>query len=236
MQTGIDLIRKEREEQITKHGYTPKMDSVNNVFHRFALAAMKLVAPSVLDFEMTRPIGWDAELWHKMISKPYRERLIIAGALIAAELDRIEFDENGTILPQFVFESDTEKLKKSKEVSKSLWKLLDDIDTASDVFKPTRSNVITFENFYKHVMKKADLRHKFMMSNGYEIFTLEEIKDLPNTPEVLTITDDEMCKVISSFWGEHTDKLDQTTAVTMSGQELKDFSEHLLNQLYYGKS
>ncbi len=35
------------------------------------------------------PEGWNKELHNKMMNKPYKDRLIIAGALIAAEIDRI---------------------------------------------------------------------------------------------------------------------------------------------------
>lgn len=58
MNTGIDLIKKEREEQILKR-----------------LSVM--------------PSDWDDTISLKMCSKSYKERLIIAGALIAAELDRL---------------------------------------------------------------------------------------------------------------------------------------------------
>ena len=34
------------------------------------------------------PHGWDKELFEKMVDKPHIERLTIAGALIAAEIDR----------------------------------------------------------------------------------------------------------------------------------------------------
>ena len=36
------------------------------------------------------PIEWDWKVWDYMINKSYKERLIIAGALIAAEIDRIQ--------------------------------------------------------------------------------------------------------------------------------------------------
>lgn len=38
---------------------------------------------------LTPPTGWDKSIWAKMCSKSYKERLIMAGALIAAELDRL---------------------------------------------------------------------------------------------------------------------------------------------------
>ena len=33
------------------------------------------------------PHGWNPVFWKKMIDKDYKDRLVIAGALIAAEID-----------------------------------------------------------------------------------------------------------------------------------------------------
>ena len=45
------------------------------------------------DPSVQTPNGWDQEIWEKMIRKPHQERLIIAGALIAAELDRLNYSK-----------------------------------------------------------------------------------------------------------------------------------------------
>lgn len=55
-----------------------------------------------------------------------------------------------------------------KCIAEGLWTLLDDISTASDRFKPEKNN------FYKYTMKKVEERHKFMDSNGYNLFLLKE--------------------------------------------------------------
>ena len=47
-----------------------------------------------------------------------------------------------------------------------LWQLLDDIDTASDMFKPEKTA------FYEYVMAKANERHKYLISDGYTDFPL----------------------------------------------------------------
>jgi len=39
------------------------------------------------------PNGWDVDIYKKMRNKSYKERLIIAGALIAAELDRLSISD-----------------------------------------------------------------------------------------------------------------------------------------------
>lgn len=67
-----------------------------------------------------------------------------------------------------------------KEIAEKLWSLLDDIDTASDMFKPCESNGInSFGNFYKYAMKKAMERHNLMKSDGYDIYSIEEFDKLP---------------------------------------------------------
>ncbi len=57
-----------------------------------------------------------------------------------------------------------------KKIAEALWSLLDDIDTAGDMFKPE------ITNYFKYVNKKAAERFKYAKSDGYRIF-LEE-KDL----------------------------------------------------------
>jgi len=107
MKTGIELIMEERSEQINKHGRTIPLDVEHNhgeyeidgdKFHMPQLihAASQLIS---LDDSPIRenylsgiftPHGWDEGIWLKMIAKPYKDRLVIAGALIAAEIDRLQ--------------------------------------------------------------------------------------------------------------------------------------------------
>ena len=51
-----------------------------------------------------------------------------------------------------------------KDIAYVLWALLDDIDTASDMFKPTMNN------FYKYAMSKVEERFKQMGSDGHDLF------------------------------------------------------------------
>jgi len=61
--------------------------------------------------------------------------------------------------------SELERFKKAAEV---LWSLLDDIDTASDMFKP--SNEAGYKAFYDYAMRKAAKRGKVMQSlDGYSL-------------------------------------------------------------------
>lgn len=82
--TGLELIAKERQEQIEKHGYTVDSDVHGNNNRQLLNAAGALMAGSML-----RPTSWGQESWQHMAMKPKKERLIIAGALIAAEIDRL---------------------------------------------------------------------------------------------------------------------------------------------------
>jgi len=56
-----------------------------------------------------------------------------------------------------------------RPVSEKLWQLLDDIDTASDMFKPCeRSGIKSYENFYKYVMKKQQERWVYLTTEEPE--------------------------------------------------------------------
>lgn len=104
MKSGIELIAQERQEQLEKHWRTITSDVELNGDYQLATAAVRMLfTPEdkgfdlIQNFDIFRPLGWDDRIWRKMINKTYKERLIIAGALVAAELDRlqaIEMNEN----------------------------------------------------------------------------------------------------------------------------------------------
>jgi len=54
-------------------------------------------------------------------------------------------------------------LKKRTEVAEILYGLLDDIDTAEDMFKPE------ITPHFKYVNKKHQERHKYINTDGYEL-------------------------------------------------------------------
>jgi hypothetical protein len=93
METGIELIAKERQEQIEKHRRTLQLDALNNSEMQLSDAAAKLCVDDAGGYWKTElcPNGWDQDVWDKMTNKSYKERLIIAGALIAAEIDRLSY-------------------------------------------------------------------------------------------------------------------------------------------------
>lgn len=85
--TGIELIAEERREQIEKHGRTIDQDVQLNYDGQLRQAAASLMGQRQTNED---PEGWNTAIWVKMLKKPIKERLIIAGALIAAEIDRLQ--------------------------------------------------------------------------------------------------------------------------------------------------
>jgi hypothetical protein len=95
MKTGIELIAQERKEQVEKHGRTIDKDVYENGSYQLSIGASKMLAyPAECHNYQLPPNGWSVDIYKKMRDKPYKERLIIAGALIAAEIDRIQAVEN----------------------------------------------------------------------------------------------------------------------------------------------
>lgn len=90
-QSGIELIGQERKEQIEKHGRTIEHDIIINDKGQLIDAVIGILDEHV---EHKIPEGWDIDICHYMARKPYLDRLIIAGALIAAEIDRINYLKN----------------------------------------------------------------------------------------------------------------------------------------------
>jgi hypothetical protein len=98
MKTGIELIAQERKEQIEKHGRSTGDDVRFNNKGQLQRAAEILITIDE-DIDLYRhklfiPSGWNKDIWFKMLNKPHKERLIIAGVLIAAEIDRLQASTN----------------------------------------------------------------------------------------------------------------------------------------------
>lgn len=94
MKTGIELITEERKEQIEKHGFDSEQDAE---FYQ----KNELIEAAQFALTLERqfyPQSWDFWFYDKMKAKEERlseydfwiERLKIAGALIAAEIDRLQ--------------------------------------------------------------------------------------------------------------------------------------------------
>lgn len=93
--TGVELIAAERQRQIEVEGWTPEHDS-NHVIGEMIGASITYAAHAlrlVSDEEICTDDGvtfwpWEAS-WFKPSADPVRN-LVKAGALIAAEIDRIQ--------------------------------------------------------------------------------------------------------------------------------------------------
>lgn len=83
--TGIEKIKKEQDEQRQKHGFTIERDrEINKAGELYEAALFALTLQ-----EKFYPGGWDEWFKNKLWGKNIKERLAIAGALIASELDRM---------------------------------------------------------------------------------------------------------------------------------------------------
>lgn len=99
MKTGIKLIAEERARQIKQEGWTAEHDRAHvsgelaDAAICYALAAAKQARGCDLDYLQTMvidvgfPWPWEDKWWKP--SEDPRRNLIKAGALIAAELDRL---------------------------------------------------------------------------------------------------------------------------------------------------
>lgn len=85
MKTGIELITEERKEQIEKHGFSTAHDVKEHESRDLTSCAAYLLTND----DYWYPTSWGKEVKTKMEAKTYKEKLKVAGALIAAELDRL---------------------------------------------------------------------------------------------------------------------------------------------------
>lgn len=91
-QTGAEMIAAERKRQVEVEGYTPERDA--DIPEEMALAASIYAAPAArrtyTSWSRTVPAKWPwpDEYWKPTPDDRVRE-LVKAGALIAAEIDRL---------------------------------------------------------------------------------------------------------------------------------------------------
>lgn len=102
MKTGIELIADERQKQIDKHGFTGDHHLSHPEWYenlQLQSAAHSMLADELYEQAEVYdniPQNWDADWWESLCNRGRKERLIIAAALIAAELDRMAVAENNT--------------------------------------------------------------------------------------------------------------------------------------------
>lgn len=103
--TGIELIAAERQRQIDVEGWTPEHDD-EHADSQMADAAMCYIGTTTnkeseysrLDDKPPSAWPWDAEWWKPASYNNRVRNLVKAGALIAAEIDRLnraEGEEHG---------------------------------------------------------------------------------------------------------------------------------------------
>ena len=86
--TGAEMIAQERWEQEHKHGF--KICDKHYLNGELIKGALFAINPDVFEW----PYYWLEEFRFKILNKPNEiERLKIAGAFIAAEIDRIQDEE-----------------------------------------------------------------------------------------------------------------------------------------------
>jgi len=96
MKTGVELIREERQKQINKHGFTgehhfnhPEWYDRNQLIHASQILLQKEIETDRIKKYGLLPFNWNSDWFLDLCNRPYEERLIIAGALVASEIDRL---------------------------------------------------------------------------------------------------------------------------------------------------
>lgn len=105
--TGVEMIAQEREEQISKHGWTIEHDKQYRDSELLALVEYIIKDDDDAEKDNIREYLFDIvdsdtqycpifpqHIQEKFDSKNNIERLVIAGALIAAEIDRLSTTKN----------------------------------------------------------------------------------------------------------------------------------------------
>lgn len=100
--SGADQAVEEREDQLMKHQRTPERDYFENTSDQLVKGAIALLHDNddkdsgvVSEYAATeRPCNWNEKTWGHMYAKPRKKRLAIAAALLIAEIDRMEYEED----------------------------------------------------------------------------------------------------------------------------------------------
>lgn len=90
--TGSELIKKERERQVTEEHWTPEDDAtlVNGELVDGAVSYLRVAELRECFNNYDVPLSWPwADEWWKPTPDNRMKELVKAGALIAAELDRM---------------------------------------------------------------------------------------------------------------------------------------------------
>lgn len=92
MKTGIELFKDERNHQIEKYGFTGEHHANHPEWYDQGqlTEAARYLSDKFIHTNLYFPKNWDKDWFFKLCARDYKERLIIAGALFAAEIDRIQ--------------------------------------------------------------------------------------------------------------------------------------------------
>jgi len=88
VKTGIELITEERRRQIEEEGYIPENDIKLNKNNELTYTAIYFIHPNKRIAKKFYPKQWN-KIWAKKDKHDRIKQLKIAGALIAAEIDRL---------------------------------------------------------------------------------------------------------------------------------------------------
>ncbi len=83
---ALELIKKEREDQVEKHGFTEEHDDQNNKSGQLQDAADSIVHQK----RSMWPRGWLQSFLNNILTKSRCSQLVAAGALYLAEKQRLE--------------------------------------------------------------------------------------------------------------------------------------------------
>ena len=92
MKTGIEIIAEERKRQIEIEGWDSEHDDTGNNDEQLVMAAITYAMPPdyrEFSFDVRNTWPWDMKWWKPTPEDRVRE-LAKAGALIAAEIDRLK--------------------------------------------------------------------------------------------------------------------------------------------------
>lgn len=97
---GVMQINVERIKQIDKYGFSSKWQAENPQYYdggQLIDAAVEIVMVNRDGWgweQATHPNNWDPVWFRKLCIKSPKDRIRIAAALLAAELDRLDYLEN----------------------------------------------------------------------------------------------------------------------------------------------
>jgi hypothetical protein len=96
MKTGIELIATERQEQIEKHKWNDSHYKYDELvlLAKFCLYDDDDAEKDELYEYLLTTINFAKENLDKISKKPYKERIVVAAALLAAQLDHLNEIEN----------------------------------------------------------------------------------------------------------------------------------------------